>query len=272
MRMSRAAVVRPVRAEPPASSAPQKAGLPPAPRRRRRPPEGRLFLVGLLISLVLHAALLLFGPGLTVYRPGPTAPETPAAEEGAPGVRVLQLRAVAEAPTQPAPEPLAPRRVVPLPPAPPLPETGTAEPGRTASIAERLSRRQGDARIWAPVPEHEVEPLLPGQVLLERVRAALADSLPERALDPNLDWTWTDSQGRKWGFSQGKIHLGGLTIPVGELAPPPGRREEIQQRLREWEEIQRQGATENARAVQQERARAIRERRDAERRERTDGT
>ena len=72
----------------------------------------------------------------------------------------------------------------------------------------------------------------------------------------------TDSDGKKWGISEGQLHLGGLTLPLPSFGTAPGAARE-----RAWQlgELARQ---QNSMAVQQtvkERMEAIRARRDRER-------
>ena len=87
------------------------------------------------------------------------------------------------------------------------------------------------------------------------------------------DWTVTDEAGGRWGVSPGKVHLGGITLPMPvNLSPPPGRREEVAARTRGWSETQAQAARAAADDNFQDRVKAIRERRQAQRDSaRTDG-
>jgi hypothetical protein len=85
-----------------------------------------------------------------------------------------------------------------------------------------------------------------------------------------LDWTHTDSEGRKWGVSPGKLHLGDITIPFPfSLSAPPSSG--AQQRIWEWDEIEAGAARGMIRQTLKERAEAIRRRKDAERRADTTG-
>lgn len=83
------------------------------------------------------------------------------------------------------------------------------------------------------------------------------------------DWTRTDKNGKKWGVSPGKIHLGGITLPtpVG-FAPSPAREEEGRERTRQRAEIDRQVDDAARRAAREEQKRSARERADRERAER----
>jgi hypothetical protein len=82
------------------------------------------------------------------------------------------------------------------------------------------------------------------------------------------DWTRTGEDGSRWGISPGKIHLGGVTIPLQNrpsaghaFAGNPQAREEAGRETRQRGEIDREDAERSLR----ERARATRERRRAER-------
>jgi hypothetical protein len=147
-------------------------------------------------------------------------------------------------------------------------------PGPTA--AERLRPRAGDLRIWAPVnPEitrlSEVEImrlLLSAELESAADSAALAEELARRA----TDWTYTDEEGRRWGVSPGKIHLGDVTIPLPfGFGAPPMVREQNAERLWAWDDIERGAARKGVQDFWKERAEAIRRRMDAERRPDTTG-
>ena len=75
------------------------------------------------------------------------------------------------------------------------------------------------------------------------------------------DWTWTDEQGRRWGISPGKLHLGGIEIPL-----PVGTTSQTDRDLmREWQEIQAQAERGEIDETFDDRVEAIRAQRDAER-------
>lgn len=146
--------------------------------------------------------------------------------------------------------------------------TGLVAPGPTA--AERLRPVLGDRRLWAPL-SREINDLTPEQIQELELAGRIAewqDSLSaegerQRAL---TDWTTTDAEGRRWGISEGKIHLGDVTLPLPfSFGTPVGKRDEANRRAWEWEEIQRGAETGQLRDSWKDRARAIRERRDRER-------
>lgn len=77
-----------------------------------------------------------------------------------------------------------------------------------------------------------------------------------------MDWTFTDDEGRRWGISPGRIHLGGLELPLPLAFTPSAEQRE---RIREWEEIQAQADRGAIGEEFDDRVEAIRARREAER-------
>ncbi len=77
------------------------------------------------------------------------------------------------------------------------------------------------------------------------------------------DWTTTDSQGRRWGFSPGQIHLGGITLPLPfYFGGNSWQREQAARRAWEDQDILRGTNVQALRSSWRERAEAIRRRRD----------
>ncbi len=147
-------------------------------------------------------------------------------------------------------------------------QPGQGPPGPTA--AERIRPQAGDLRFWAPVdPERTSltrEELMRLQLIAEleaqNDSAALARERAARA----TDWTYTDEEGKKWGVSPGKIHLGDLTLPLPfGFGMAPGQRERAEDRLWAWDEIERGAATGELLRSWKDRDKAIRERMNAER-------
>lgn len=255
--------------------------LPPLDRVAgfRRPDDGyrRAFWVGLAISAALHAVVLATYPPLVrVEAPSnaPAAARAPAIPAGT--MRAIGLVEVAGAGVLVNPQ--APAEVAPVAGPAVVPGTpqvggdpygrGLVAPGPTA--AERLRPRLQDARLWAPLDpaineltaEQRLELELAGRIA-EWQDSVAAAAEAARAL---TDWTRTDAQGRKWGVSEGQLHLGGVTLPLPfAFGTPVGRRDEAKQRAWEWEEITRGAATGEVRDSWKDRAQAIRERRDRER-------
>jgi hypothetical protein len=166
------------------------------------------------ISAAVHVLALLLYPSL-VQR-STTAPvpfSLPSSGGTAPGMTVITVvtvedEALVERPEEPdvieaIEEPAA------VPGSPDLggvPGQGLVAPGPTA--AERLRPRLRDARLWKPL-----DPELNELTLEQRLELELAtritqinDSLDavaeaERAL---TDWTYTDSEGKRWGSRPGR--------------------------------------------------------------------
>ncbi len=142
----------------------------------------------------------------------------------------------------------------------PLPLTG----------AELLRPRLTDERVWRPI-----DPSLTELTLQQREELALrgriadwADSLAAaQAAEARLtDWTYTDSEGKRWGVADGKIYLGDVVLPGTHLfGVPVGKRDEVAQRKWQWDEIMRQSARYDVEEAWSARQQAIQERRDRER-------
>lgn len=236
----------------------------------------RALFIGLGVSIVVHAFALVLYPGLMQREQGelPTyAPQVPTTLP-VDGITVVHLSEITgDTPVRPA-DPTEPRDVeepAVEAAAPRVDEPVEAElvaPSLTA--AERFRPVLLDERLWAPLDS--AINALTGEQLAELELAvrisAWNDSLAaaaeaERALS---DWTVTDGEGRKWGISQGKIHLGKITLPFPfSFGTPPGKRDEVARRAWEWQEIQRGSVKGEVRGSWKERAQAIRERRDRER-------
>jgi hypothetical protein len=133
-----------------------------------------------------------------------------------------------------------------------------------------------DPRLWAPVErlgidltdEERAELLLNGMIRSWNDSMAIALALSNRA----TDWTYTDGEGRRWGLSPGRLHLGDFSIPLpfsfgGSMEQTMLRRRELEEL--EWirQDLQRARIQGEIQEVWVERARAIRERVEAERRE-----
>ena len=231
--------------------------------------------MGLAISLALHAVAVVAFSRLLQVRPGgslpPVAPR--AGGQPVPGMRAIRLREVETTGDRPsAPAEVRPTEAPAVNPGVPdvsdANRPGIVAPGPTA--AERLRPHLSDPRLWAPLDpdlneltmEQRLELELAGRITeWQDSMSAVAEA--QRAL---TDWTRTDAQGRKWGVSEGKLHLGGLTLPLPfSFGTPVGQRDAVARREWEWKEIQRGAQTGAMRDSWKERAQAIRERRDKER-------
>ena len=265
---------------PEGSRRPPVAGRASRPRRDRAA-EGRVLLAGLIASALIHAGLLLVFRYSTPFDGGspvdvPTAAPRPASG----GTRVVTIRPVPHAQdrqpagnaagrsapasvTSPAPDDADPQRTAQATNAPAPPTTQTPARDRFSEAVEALRPRLLDPR------------LRPGNLDALRTdheRAALRAYARIHALNDSIlaeiergqrgtDWTWTDEEGRRWGLSPGKLHLGGVEIPLPAFSPTADQRE----RYREWAEIRAQADQGAIDETFVDRVEAIRERRDAER-------
>ncbi len=257
---------------------------PPGPRRRSISPHDRerqAFRSGLLVSAVAHILFIAIYPFLFdggEVRP-PTGDPTPPLTL-VPGTEIVDLVELTE-PEEPPDEPQAPEieEEVAIEPqavqpvadgADTPPDTDGDEDEEELTVAERLQPRIVDPRVWAPMnpayfelTDHErAELLLRGMIESWNDSMAVAEALSERA----MDWTYTDDEGRRWGLSPGRLHLGDFSIPLPfSLALPPGRREALNARQLIRDDLARGAATAIIRETWAERARAIRERLEADR-------
>lgn len=236
----------------------------------------RAVRVGLGLSAILHLVALGAYPHLQrMARDRAYAGPPPVAAVRAGGMEVLEIVAVDE--VEEAERPRDPVEVRPVagpalrPGRPDLREGAGSvlvAPGPTA--AERLRPMLEDPRLWAPLDRELADLTLEQRLNLELAGriADLQDSLAlaEEARRRGTDWTTTDAQGRRWGVSEGQLHLGDVTLPLPfAFGTPVGKRDEVNRRAWEWEEITRGGAGVEVRDSWKERAQAIRERRDRER-------
>ncbi|MBW3533625.1 MAG: hypothetical protein KY453_00185 [Gemmatimonadetes bacterium] len=246
----------------------------------RRPSAGPL-VVGLVISAAIHLLVLALYP---VMAPRPDEIEGPTFSES--GQRTLQgteLLRIVELPPEPEPEEpeepeLLEEREEPAPRSAPVPapvgtpgdpegEEAVPTDEELMSAAERLRPRAGDLRLWAPLPENlaalsdEQRRKLDFALAL----AAVADSMEAAAEAARraTDWTFTDTDGKRWGVSPGKIHLGDVTLPLPFTFAAPF--DPSNDGGWQWEDLERGAASAAARESAKARGEAIRERVDRER-------
>jgi hypothetical protein len=181
-------------------------------------------------------------------------------------IRVVEVDVPPEVaqPDEPEFEPIERRSASVGAPEPTAPVVDFARPG--ISAADRLRPNVRDRRLWAPLPEEytrltleQREELLLAGRLEEWYDSLQAAQAAELAW---TDWTFTDSDGKKWGISEGQLHLGGVTIPLPTFGTAPGAARE-----RAWElgELARQQSSMAVQQTVKERMEAIRARRDRER-------
>jgi len=138
--------------------------------------------------------------------------------------------------------------------------------------AARFRPHSWDRRLWEPP-----DALLPTQSDADRVAARVQnrlDAVNDSAMAAadaarrGTDWTVKDKNGKEWGVSPGKLHLGGLTLPLPlGFQTPPGRRDEAEREQANWDDIQRSASQAEIRHTFDERVKAIRERKAKEREE-----
>lgn len=249
---------------------PDRRRVMPRMRQRMRRHD-RAVAAGVIVSVLIHILVVRLSPlvvrylepGIVYYVPTPVVlPE--------PGMRVIDIEVVEGPVIEPLPEP------EPEPQPEATPAEPAAEPGPYVSSAERLRPRVGDWRLWLVPPIMRRSELTPAErtaelrarlyAILEAYDDSTAAALA-RELE-RLDWT-IGEEGEEWGISPGKIHLGGITLPLPlyfGLDPAEARRR--QGSIDEWNLIQGQAGQGAIDEAFEERVRAIRERRAREQAER----
>jgi hypothetical protein len=202
----------------------------------------------------------------TPVRPGPALPK--------PKKDVVPPRAQ---PGQGAPLTFTPGPIAPI--SAPTPGPETVEPsdngvgnGAPATLADRLRAQPIDPRISAGgsfvLPD--LSPAAAVRARIGRTLQAYNDSVAAEADARRraLDWTIKGKDGKSWGIGpDGRIHLGDITLPTVAFSAPPGKRDEINGRNRDFAEIELQANHEIARQTFKDRVKAIRARKDKEREE-----
>ncbi len=236
--------------------------------------------VGLGISAALHLLLII----LYSLTSGPSPselilalPENPNSSiSGTEIVNIVAVEGDVAAPIRPDPEL---EEVVEAPTF--EPESGPAP----RSLDEFIERRRTAGEILRPHAEDSIllREVNPEFTRLSDARQAqlrmnwmvnewneLEDS-ERRAAEEALDWTYTDEEGNKWGVSPGKLHLGGLTLPLPALSQPEGVDPAADRLRRDVAEVTDQAARGLVWQNWQRRAAEIRKRKDRERAERLGG-
>jgi len=235
----------------------------------------RVTRTAFLLSALIHLVGILLYPLLVGPPPDPgvgmVLPTSPPR-----GIEVVRISEVA---TEDPGTLSDPRPEIRRPEAPEAPtaedvveDEGLAEPigplpPRARTAAEELRPRPGDPRLWEALSDSVTQV---GDEWLARLRIIwiieeLNDSTTRAAAAAaaGQDWTFTDGEGKKWGISQGQLHLGDVTLPLPMFSARWGTDE--YRRANEDAEILR-GALQSATwETLQERAKAIEERRARER-------
>ena len=235
--------------------------------RARRHERGRApWVVGVGVSLALHLIALLLYSGINVI---PTVTVTPPerSESTLDGIQLIDIAVAAPQEEDEEPEPSTVGEDE-------EDEGEEADEGDWVAAADRLRVRDFDPRLHPVNREQQylgTQEIL--QLDLDIAVAMLRDSIQTasaRAADA-LDWTWTDSDGKRWGVSPGKVHLGDITLPLPSsfgMGTSPWNREAELERARRDGEIARQAMEGAILETWEERFRAMRERADRIRRER----
>lgn len=191
------------------------------------------------------------------------------------GIQVLRLVEVADPIASERPD--DPEEIEdvddPEPPMTPVPIEGTPDPELIPpppSGAELLRPNLSNPILWEALSSGVLDITLKQreQLLIASALARWNDSAATSlaAEAAAMDWTFTDDDGKRWGVSPGKIHLGDITLPLPfGFGTVVGKREEVNDRLWQWDEIYRQGVRAEVNESWRDRAEAIRRRRDRER-------
>jgi hypothetical protein len=150
-------------------------------------------------------------------------------------------------------------------------DAGVSGESTGGSLSSRLLPRGVDPRITSPTafPPAEATGVDAVRARISGRLSAFNDSVAAEAEARYTDWTVAGKNGARWGVTTDTIYLGSLKIPTKRVAfqPPPGKRDEINARVRDFNEIERQAMLEESRSSFKERVQAIRARKDAERAE-----
>ena len=239
-----------------------------------RRPSPRSLYVGLAVSTLAHVLAIVLYPFLSGVRPDrPGGLIVPGVREVG-GMRVLEIVEVATPEVEDPSDPVEIEDPGTPDVAPEMPDVGDEfeayVPGRYRSAAERLRIGGGDPRLWHPIDPALVAPT-PEEILRLRLAAAIEEAndsafAEAERLAQSLDWTHTDEDGRKWGVSPGRIHLGDIEIPLPfGFGPPPDYNGDQADWAFRMTDIDRAAGTLAARMSWKERIEVMRMRREAQR-------
>ncbi|HSK21129.1 MAG TPA: hypothetical protein VK912_18380 [Longimicrobiales bacterium] len=248
--------------------------------RRDRHNDGVVLGPAILVSALVHL-IILFGLSFRT-QVEPRVPSAPISRiiHVAPAMQAYDIVQVAGevAPIEVQVMERAPPRTEPVRPTPPGAVPVETEIGRAPeredprSVRDRLRYHLTTPQLWRPPSEEIVAEPTPQEIVQRRIAAQLGEyndsvAAEAAAAERAMDWTVKDADGGRWGVSPGAIHLGSITIPVGDshFAVAPGRREEFAGRVRTWNELQDQAVREEAKGEFKDRVKAIEERMNRER-------
>ncbi len=249
-------------------------GALPSRAALRRRAGRRPLLASLLLSALAHAVLIVLYPFFSAIQPEPGVfpllPDPPRA----PGMRVLDIVELAAPEVGDPSDPTEiedPSEPEVTPEAPSFEDRSIRLPERYRSAAERLRVGEGDPRLWAPLDRSLVEPT-PQQLLALRILAAVESSNDSAAAEAErlaeaMDWTYTDADGKRWGVSPGRVHLGDVEIPLGNFGfgPPPDYNGDQAEWAFRMADIERAFGSLAARQSWRERVEVMRRRREEQR-------
>jgi hypothetical protein len=238
----------------------------------------RVIWVAFAVSAALHLGAIVLYPALSrAFAPEGASFRLPEFAGRPQGIEVIRLVEVADPIDPERPEDPDEIEEVEQPEVTPAPITFEGRPGPDLtppplSGAERLRPRLNNPDLWAPLAARITDLSLEQRerILIANVLETWNDSVAQAlsAEAAAMDWTFTDKDGKKWGISPGQIHLGDVTLPMPfEFGTAIGKRDEVNDRLRVFDEIMRQGARLEVNESWRDRAEAIRRRRDRERAE-----
>jgi hypothetical protein len=237
----------------------------------------RALVVGVLASAALHiGVIILYSVVINEWGPRETVIAVTSTSRDSNDMRVVRLVEIdpldltAQPPDEPS-EPTAEFRPEVVDMGPPVPDgVDLGEPPRGRRASEVLRVRSSDMRLW-----RQAMPELFELTDAEKMQLELAGRLEEwtdsvaQVVAAELaltDWTTTDDQGRRWGISPGKLHLGDLTLPLPfYFSGNTWQRDLASRRAWEDQDILNGANVQALRSSWRERAEAIRRRRDRDR-------
>ena len=264
-------------------------------RRRRDRAYRRAVLIGLVLSLGLHAGVFVAGGLLRLVRPQ-YPPSFVEDLPRPPGLVVIGVEEL-ESPAPPQEVEGEPQRrrpdetqvveIIPVeaddeedvgPQLPPATDEPDEEPEDALTNAEKLRPRYSDERVWfdfrdRPLYGERLERYARADSAVRSILRGWLDSLALDAEQRRKAMDWTSGEGDdRWGISPEGLHLGSITIPIPfGFAPSGPQRREFEQALRDLAEIQRQELRREFEEVAEERAEEMRKRSKEEVKRREEG-
>jgi hypothetical protein len=231
---------------------------------RRRVVDSGALAAGLVLSLLLHVVILLVPEwGIEWRRDAGSRIDVQRAAEGLHIVTIAPVRVDGIRSGLRAIEPERDR----VPSAAQATTQAVANlDGVSSLMTSDLDANPGDARLWT-MPRRTNPVTYDAGSARESVNSRLDawnDSVVplQKSARRAVDWTYTDSAGKRWGYEPGFVHLGGIRLPYTIEFENTAETAAL---LREWELARRHAAHAVGRQVLGERIKAMRERSEAER-------